>query len=140
MKKTVFLLILVSLVLLPVLAESSRDAFLTSKHSNDVLPVDSVLGQTADSESSEDHRVLAQALAEEFSFEWLETYLAESFRETAAKLWSEKLSSILPANQFVMSVARKNADKSVSISVRLLENSTVIHFAVRDGLIEAMGF
>jgi len=139
-KKTVFLLILVSLVLLPALAESSRDAFLTSKHNNDVLPVDSVLGQTADSESSENHRMLAQALAEEFSFEWLETYLAESFRETAAKLWSEKLSSILPANQFVMSVARKNADKSVSISVRLLENSTVIHFAVRDGLIEAMGF
>ena len=140
MKKTVFLLILVSLVLFPLFSESTRDTFLNSKHNNDVLPVDSVVGQTSDSLSSQNHRALEKALSEEFSFEWLETYLATSFRETAARLWSEKLSSILPAEHFVMSTAKKNADESVSISVRLLDNSTVIHFAVRDGLIEAMGF
>ena len=140
MKKTVFILILVSLVLLPLFSESTRDTFLNSKHNNDVLPVDSVVGQTSDSLSSQNHRALEKALSEEFSFEWLETYLATSFRETAARLWSEKLSSSLPAEHFVMSTAKKNADESVSISVRLLDNSTVIHFAVRDGLIEAMGF
>ena len=136
----VFLFILASLVLLPLFCESSRDSFLNSTHRNDVLPVDSVLGQTADPEGSENHKALEKALSEEFSFEWLETYLSPSFKETAAKLWSERLSSILPAGQFVMSAARNNADESVSISVRLLNNNTVIHFAVRDGLIEAMGF
>ena len=140
MKKAVFVLILASLVLVSLFSESSRDAFLSSKHKNDSLPVDSVLGQTADSETSEAHKVLAQAMSEEYSFEWLETYLAPSFRETAARIWSERLSSILPAEGFVMSTARNNADESVSISVRLLGNNTVIHFAVRDGLVEAMGF
>ena len=99
-----------------------------------------MVGQTVDSESSEDHETLANALYEEFSFEWLENYLAPGFRDTAAKLWSSKLSSILPATQFFMSKGKTNADSSISISVRLAGTDTVIHFAVRDGLIEAMGF
>ena len=140
MKKKVFLLVLLSFALLSGLFALTRAEYLASKHVSDILPVDSMVGQTADSDSSENHAALAEALSEEFSFEWLETYLAPGFRDTAAKLWSGKLSSVLPATQFVMSKGKTNADSSISISVRLAGTDTVIHFAVRDGLIEAMGF
>ncbi len=120
--------------------ETDLQSFLSSRHSNSVLPVDKTIGQTADEDNSEAHKALAQALGQEYSFEWLETYLAVSFRETAASIWSERLSSILPAKEFVMSLGKANADSSISISVRLLATDTVVHFALKDGLIEAIGF
>lgn len=140
MKKKVFLLILIALAVMAGLSAATRADFLASKHVSDVLPVDSMVGQTADSKTSKDHAALAKALSGEFSFEWLETYLAPSFKDTAAKLWSEKLSSLLPAKQFVMSKGKTNADSSISVSIRIMPGDTLIHFAVRDGLIEAMGF
>lgn len=140
MKKLVFFLILLSLVLFQGFCETDLQSFLSSQHSNSVLPIDKTIGKTADEENSDAHKALAQALGQEYSFEWLETYLAASFRETAASIWSERLSSILPAKEFVMSLGKANADSSISISVRLLATDTVVHFALKDGLIEAIGF
>ena len=140
MKKLIFFLILFSLVLFEGFCETDLQSFLSSRHSNSVLPVDKTIGQTADEDNSEAHKALTQALGQEYSFDWLETYLAASFRETAANIWSERLSSLLPATEFVMSLGKANADSSVSISVRLLATDTVVHFALKDGLIEAIGF
>lgn len=120
--------------------ESDLQSFLSSQHSNSVLPIDKTIGQTADEDNSEAHKALEQALRQEYSFEWLESYLAPSFRETAASIWSEKLSSLLPATEFVMSLGKANADSSISISVRLVASDTVVHFALKNGLIEAIGF
>lgn len=105
-----------------------------------VLPVDSRIGQCADYDSSENHAALAAALKDGISFEWFETYVAPSFRSIAANVWSQRLAGLLPAGEFVMSRGRQNADSSVSISVRLLDSDTVIAFALKDGLIEAIGF
>lgn len=140
MKKLLFFLILFSLVLFQGFCESDLQSFLSSQHSNTVLPIDKTIGQTADEDNSEAHKALAQALGQEYSFEWLESYLAPSFRETAANIWSEKLSSLLPAKEFVMSLGKANADSSISISVRLVASDTVVHFALKNGLIEAIGF
>jgi len=139
-KKAVFFLILLSLSVFPLFCASDLDSFLISKHSGNVLPVDKSLGQTADPQSTDAHKALSEALKHEYSFEWLETYLVPAFRKTAASIWSGKLSSILPAKQFVMSLGKSNADSSVSISVRIVDSGTVIHFALKDGLIEAIGF
>lgn len=118
-------------------AASVRDHFI-SKRTVNVLPADSVIGQTADSSSTEELTVLSRALSEEFSFEWTETYLEENTRTVILENMTNILTSLLPQTQMIFSKPFVNGDSSVSVNVRFMENNMVVSFVLLGEKIVAM--
>lgn len=118
-------------------ATSVRDHFI-SKRSVNVLPTDSMIGQTADPSATKELTVLSRALSEEFSFEWTETYLEENTRTVILDNMTNILTSLLPQTQMVFSKPFINGDSSVSINVRFMEKNMVLSFVLSGEKIVAM--
>ncbi len=119
-----------------------RDALadhLISVRSNPVLPVSATVGQTAENNASDEHRMLSMALSQPYGLQWLETYVAPDFRKAASELGADFFPNVLPASGFVMSVAGKNADNSKSLTVFFPGYDTTAVFVIKDNLICAMG-
>ncbi|MCR4676421.1 MAG: hypothetical protein K5634_04230 [Sphaerochaetaceae bacterium] len=134
-----FLTVLILLTAsLPVMAGESSRTFFPALHKTLSLPVDSRLGNTADYTSDEEHRILSQALSQEFSFEWTEAYLDESNRDEFLKSWTNSLKKILPASGFIMSKSLENADGSRSISVRIPDYDSIYNFVIINGKVLTM--
>ncbi len=113
--------------------------YLISVKGNPVLPVSTTVGQTSENNASEEHSMLSKALSEPYGLQWLETYVAPSFREAASELGEDFFPNVLPASGFVMSVSGKNADNSKSITVFFPGHGTTAVFVIKDNLICAMG-
>ena len=104
--------------------------------SQEVLPVDSEIGQIVQPEDTIFHAFLAGAISSEFGYQWLETYVHPDSRASIAEIFTSFLSETLPAKNFVMSVLSQNGDGSVSIAVRL--DSAIVDFVVDGSYIVAM--
>jgi len=116
-------------------AEVSPKTFFPALSSNPIYPIDSYLGQTAPENSSSEHILLAEALRTAYSFEWVEEYVAPQSKKMITNLYSTLLSEMLPAKLFVFSKSYKNADNSISISVKLVETNDVISFVLDENKI-----
>ncbi|MBO4409911.1 MAG: hypothetical protein J5775_04075 [Spirochaetales bacterium] len=113
-----------------------RTFFPATRTGSSVLPVDSVIGQTADSSSSQFHLLVAKALRSEYSYEWTQKYIREDVRAALIRLFGDWLSANLPAKGFLLSVLHTNADGSVGINIRVGE--TCLAVVVADGQIVSM--
>lgn len=132
MKKTtaIIFLILFSLTLPLFAEESDIHSFLASRHTENILPTDSKLGQLSDVSEHEGLLFLSDSLSHEFSFEWAETYLEENTRQAILDNMTNTLSEILPQSEMLFSKPYTNGDSSVSISVRFLNDSRILNFVV----------
>ncbi len=110
--------------------------FLSKEATSLVLPVDSVIGQTAGSDSSETHLLLKKALGESYSYEWTQTYLAEETRASLVQLFGTWLSENLGKGGAIFSTLHRNQDGSVGINVRL--NGSCMAFVLSEGRIVSM--
>lgn len=134
MKKIVtFVFLLVTC--LYAFADSSARVYFPSLASEPVYPLECDLGQTVPQNKTAAHELLAKALKEPYSFDWSEQYLAPQFKKILTTLYSSTLSEILPANDFMFSRANKNADNSVSISVKFMNTDTIISFVILENQI-----
>lgn len=138
-KKMKKVLIVLSLLFIPSFVFCSNVRIsLPSKSLNEqpVLPVDSNMGQTVQTDDTIFHSFLSQAISSEFGYEWLETYVLPDSRASIAEVFSTFLSENLPARNFVMSALSQNGDGSVSISVRF--GSKIASFVVDGSFIVAL--
>ena len=100
-------------------AEPVRIFFPASRTGEPVLPVDSVIGQTAGASSSEFHILVSKALRSPYSFEWTEKYLREDVRAALTRLYGPWLSENLPASSFLLSAVHENGDGSTGMNIRI---------------------
>ena len=100
-------------------AEPVRVFFPASRTGEPVLPVDSVIGQTVGSSSSEFHILVSKALRSPYSFEWTEKYIREDVRGALTRLYGPWLSENLPASSFLLSVSHENGDGSKGMNIRV---------------------
>ena len=115
---------------------SVRTFFPASRTGASVLPADSVIGQTADSASSELHMLVAKALKSEYSFGWTQKYIRADVRAAIVRLFGDWLSENLPAKSFLLSVVHTNADGSCGINIRVGE--TCFAVVIANGQIVSM--
>ena len=137
MKKICAAIILISVALCLCAADKPavRTA-LPSKASAGILPVDRVIGQTCPSSETQTHQVLSGMLAEQYSFEWTESHIAQEVRQPLVRLFGNWLSEHLGSSDVLMSVANENSDGSCGINVRL--GGGCMAFVLKDGLIVSM--
>ena len=108
-----------SLVLCASVLGSSVRSFLPSNTRVPSLPVDSVIGQVAEPDSTSAHELLWRALASEYSFEWTETCLRDDVRQSLVSLFGPWLSEHLPSAEVLLSVSHANSDGSIGIDARV---------------------
>ncbi len=138
MRKALCILILVSVLACAFAAdnESVRTFFPANASPKAVFPIDAVIGQTCPVDASEDHGKLFAMLTEPYSFEWTQSHLSENERAALVQIFGSWLSANLGQGEVLMSVASKNAEGSVGISVR--KNGSCMAFVLKDDLIIAM--
>ncbi len=135
MKKIIVLALLFILLCAPAFSSSVRE-YLPSNVKVSTLPVDSVIGQLADPDSSEAHELLGRALASEYSFEWTETYIREDVRQSLVSLFGSWLSEHLQAGQILLSISHTNSDGSVGLNARV--GDSCMSFIIDGGFIVSM--
>jgi len=137
--RAVILILLFSVCTFSVSAQDELGSYLKGMKKTLVLPVSSRVGQTAEFNATEEHKMLTKALGQPYGYEWLETYVAPDFRRAASELGADFFPNVLPAEGFVMSVAGKNADNSVSVTVSFAGYEGTAVFVIKDNLICALG-
>ena len=154
MKRLILFLFFVLSLLTPLFCEDfSVRTFFPSKRTISVLPVDSYLGQTVSSDSTEVHKFLEEAITYKYNkdeiYNWFLNYVDEKARTPLSALYQDLLSLLLPSSIHYYSKERVNGDDSISVSVRFLmtlktENDVeinkdvIISFTVFDNQIIAM--
>ena len=107
-----------------------------NRSENMLLPTDSVLGQLADETSYEAVSALAQAMREDYSFEWTEAHIAEQYRASLVRLFGDWFSENLPVSGALFSLPVVNADGTVGVNVRV--GSSCMAFLLEGNLIVSM--
>ena len=103
-----------------------------------LLPVDSRIGVIVQPDASESHSFLSNALSSgEYGYEWMESFVLEASRNAVSEVLGQWLSDNLPLEGFLMSQAFENEDGSVSINVRVGEDSVCFVVELVDGLVDA---
>ena len=137
MKRKVLASVLVLLIALGVLSAAEVRVEFPRNHSDSVmLPVDAVIGQTADRDSDGVLQSLALALKEEYSFEWTQNHIAEQSRASLVRLFGTWFSENLPADTVLFSVPLVNADGTVGVNVRI--GSSCMAFLLQGNMIVSM--
>lgn len=137
--KAALLILLLFACTCPLFAADDLTSYLNGMKKTLMLPVSTKVGQTAENNATEEHRMLSEALSQPYGYEWLETYVAPDFRKGASELGADFFPNVLPSQGFVMSVAGKNADNSVSITVSFPSYDGRAVFVIKDNLICALG-
>ena len=120
MKKSFLAAVLMILFALAGLyADEIRVELPQNRTGNLIMPVDSVIGQTADRNVNENVQELYKAFREEYSFEWTEKHIAEEARASLVKLFGSWLSENLPIGDALFSLPYVNADGTVGVNVRV---------------------
>ncbi len=101
------------------------------------MPVDSEIGRLARLTSTGEHAILSQAMSETFDVDWCEKYLAESVRKPITDLYSDFLSSHLPASSFFISEGKAFGETGRSLAVKFSDGK-IAEFAVEDKMISVM--
>ncbi len=135
MKKYIAIALLFVVLCVPAFSASVR-SYLPSKTRVASLPLDSVIGQVAERDSSTSHELVYKALSEEYSFQWAETYLREDVRQSLISLFGSWLSEHLPAEDVLLSVSHGNSDGSVGLNARV--GGSCMSFIVEGDLIVSM--
>lgn len=138
-KKIHLIILMILAALLPLCAAESQTvrSYLPSLSSErGLLPVDGVIGQTAEPDCDDAHKALSAALSEDYSFDWTQTYIAEPVRAALVRLFDSWFSTHLPCSAVLMSVSHPNADGSIGINVRV--GDSCMSFVMSDGVIVSM--
>lgn len=116
---------------------SDKDDYFLSLQKKSVYPLDSDIGVLADADTSEVHAFLYKALTQPFDFDWTETYFESKLKASLSAVYSPILSTILPADNFVMSNSLKNPDGTYSVTVKF-SDMKIFTFTVIDSTIAAI--
>lgn len=120
MKKSFLIAVLLILFAVAGLyADEIRVELPQNRSGNPIMPVDSVIGQTADWSVNENVQELYKAFREEYSFEWTRKHIAEEARASLVKLFGSWLSEKLPVSDAMFSIPYVNADGTVGVNVRV---------------------
>ena len=124
---------MILLALSGLYADGIRVDLPQNRSGNMIMPVDAVIGQTADRDVNEDVRKLSLALSEEYSFEWTQEHIAEQARASLVKLFGSWFSENLPVPEVLFSLPYVNADGTVGVNARV--GSTCMAFLLEGGQI-----
>ena len=135
-KRLVTVVLLILFALAGLHADEIRVDLPKNRSGSLVLPVDSVIGQTADFDVNENVQELYKALKEEYSFDWTVKYIAEHARASLVKLFGTWFSENLPVGDALFSLPFVNADGTVGVNVRV--GSTCMAFLLEGNQIVSM--
>ncbi len=137
-KKTVVLAMIILSLSAPAFCADATSVRigLPAASKTSLLPVDSVIGQVVQPDSSDVHVLLHKALTAEYGFEWTETYLREDVRPSLVSLFGSWFAENLPAKEMLMSASHANSDGSVGLNVRV--GSSCMSFILEGGQIVSM--
>lgn len=123
-----------------VLSAQDNDSrtFFVDKKVFSVYPIDSSIGQTVSPYSTDNHSVLYEALSKAYDFDWTEKYINEQMRKSITAVYSTLLSEILPCKNVLFSREHRNADESITISVKLQDSGKVISFVLLNNRIQGI--
>ena len=138
MKKILAITVFICLAVMSLFAQTTVKEYFPSLAKTPCYPIDSDLGQCVPSDETEQHKLLAKALSEQYSFNWAESFLHPTFKKNLASVYSSLLSDILPAQSVLYSRASVNSDGTYVISVKTAESGKIISFAIMDGKICAI--
>lgn len=137
MKKVLLIITILVFTAVSLFAQVTIKEYFPSLAKNPCYPIDSQLGQCVSSDDTEQHKLLAKALSEQYSFNWAESYLHPTFKKNLAKVYSSVLSDILPVQSVLYSRATVNSDGTYVISIKT-SGTDIISFAIADDKICAI--